>query len=154
MNKFFAIVVLLFLYIGLFAQQAERINLQSNFINPPNSAKPRTWMHAMSGNMSKAGMTKDLDALAAAGEGGVLLFNIANIIPYGRVEYNSAEHHEIIKHVITPYEETYLALDFNYEPLPNRALLWEHEGNKVVRLGKYKLGIQGRNFKQSISGNC
>jgi len=68
MNKFFAIVVLLVLYIGLFAQQSERINLQSNFINPPNSAKPRTWMHAMSGNISKEGMTKDLEALAAADE--------------------------------------------------------------------------------------
>jgi len=63
MNKFFAIVVLLFIHIGLFAQQVERINLQSNFKNPPNSAKPRTWMHAMSGNMSKAGMAKDLEAL-------------------------------------------------------------------------------------------
>jgi len=134
-----------------FAQQSD---LQQNFKTPPNSAKPRTWMHAMSGNMSKEGMTKDLEALAAAGEGGVLLFSIANTIPDGTVAYNTAEHHEIIKHAITPFEETYLALDFNNVPLPNRALLWEYEGNKVVRLGKYKLGIQGRNIKQSISGNC
>ena len=72
--------------------------LDQNFRNPPASAKPRTWMHAMSGNMSKEGMTKDLEALAAAGQGGVLLFNIAQGIPYGNVPYNSPEHQDIIKH--------------------------------------------------------
>lgn len=73
-------------------------NLEEEFKNPPKSAKPRTWMHAMSGNMSKLGMTKDLEALSAAGQGGILLFNIANGIPYGNVAYNSDKHHEILAH--------------------------------------------------------
>mgnify|MGYP000456994489 CR=1 FL=1 len=47
-------------------------SLEQNFKNPPNSVKPKTWMHAMSGNMSKIGMTKDLEAIAAAGQGGIL----------------------------------------------------------------------------------
>jgi hypothetical protein len=48
--------------------------------------------------MSKDGMTRDLEAIAAAGQGGVLLFNIATGIPYGNVPYNSPEHHDIITH--------------------------------------------------------
>lgn len=73
-------------------------NLEKTFKSPPNSVKPKTWMHAMSGNMSKVGMTKDLEAIAAAGQGGILLFNIANKIPYGNVDYNSDEHHDILTH--------------------------------------------------------
>ena len=72
-------IVLMF-SINLVAQ-----SLEQSFLNPPNSVKPRTWMHAMSGNMSKVGMTKDLEAISDAGQGGVLLFNVANGIPYGNV---------------------------------------------------------------------
>ncbi|WP_418263700.1 glycosyl hydrolase [Flavobacterium faecale] len=84
-------------------------NLDKNFKNPPNSVKPKTWMHAMSGNMSKVGMTKDLEAIAAAGQGGILLFNIANKIPYGNVDYNSTEHHDILTHTAKECERLNLS---------------------------------------------
>lgn len=82
----------------IFAQAEINNAIESSFKNPPATAKPKTWLHAMSGNMSKLGMTKDLEAIAAAGQGGVLLFNIANGIPYGNVPYNSDKHHKIITH--------------------------------------------------------
>lgn len=102
-NNTFRCFILLVLCLGFMGKGFSQSNtvtneLEESFKFPPNGSKPRTWMHAMSGNMSKEGMTKDLEALAAAGEGGVLLFNIANTIPYGRVAYNSDEHQEIIKH--------------------------------------------------------
>ena len=61
-------------------------------------------MHAMSGNMSKEGLTKDLEAMADVGLGGLLLFNIAQGIPYGQVDYNSELHHEMIKHAASECE--------------------------------------------------
>ncbi len=85
-------------------------DLEANFRNPPHSAKPRTFMHVMSGNMSKEGMTKDLEAIAAAGQGGLVLFNIATGIPYGNVAYNSPEHHAILKHAAKESER--LGLSF------------------------------------------
>lgn len=85
-------------------------SLEEGFKNPPSSFKPKTWMHAMSGNMSKEGMSKDLEALAAAGEGGILFFNIAQGIPYGEIAYNSPEHHDIIKHTAAECER--LGLSF------------------------------------------
>ena len=71
------IFVLLMTFIVIsFAQNIVQKNLDQNFKNPPASAKPITWMHVMSGNMSKAGMTKDLEAIADAGIGGIILFNV------------------------------------------------------------------------------
>ncbi len=88
----------------------ENQTLETNFKNPPASAKPKTWMHAMSSNMSKEGMTKDLEAIEKVGIGGVLLFNISQGIPNGPVKYNSDEHHEIIKHAAAECER--LGLSF------------------------------------------
>lgn len=68
------------------------------FLNPPSEYRPKTMMFAMTGNMSKEGMTKDIEALSKAGIGGFLLFNIAQGIPYGNIVYNSSEYHEILKH--------------------------------------------------------
>tara|TARA_R110002033_G_C3897451_1_gene240040 strand:+ start:26059 stop:29427 length:3369 start_codon:yes stop_codon:yes gene_type:complete len=96
-------IVLMF-SINLVAQ-----SLEQSFLNPPNSVKPRTWMHAMSGNMSKVGMTKDLEAISDAGQGGVLLFNVANGIPYGNVPYNSDEHQSIIAHAAKECERLELS---------------------------------------------
>lgn len=38
-------------------------DLEEGFHKPPISVKPRTWMHAMSCNMSQVGMTKDLEVM-------------------------------------------------------------------------------------------
>jgi hypothetical protein len=35
--------------------------LQQNFLNPPDSAKPRVWWHWMNGNISKEGIKLDLE---------------------------------------------------------------------------------------------
>mgnify|MGYP003337955862 CR=1 FL=1 len=40
------------------------------FKNPPNSAKPHTWWHWMNGNVTKEGITADLEAMARVGIGG------------------------------------------------------------------------------------
>ncbi len=40
---------------------------------------------------------------------------------------------------IIPFEGVSLVPAFHDEKLPNRPIFWEHEGNKAVRLGKYKL---------------
>jgi arylsulfatase A-like enzyme len=40
---------------------------------------------------------------------------------------------------ITPLEGTSLIPTFTNKQLANRAIFWEHEGNKAVRMGQYKL---------------
>lgn len=109
MNK---IAVSLFCFLMLLGcgNNNPELSLEANFKNPPASAKPKTWMHAMSSNMTKEGMTKDLEAIEKVGIGGVLLFNISQGIPNGPVKYNSDLHHEIITHAATECER--LGLSF------------------------------------------
>ncbi|WP_147676476.1 glycosyl hydrolase [Algibacter pacificus] len=86
------------------AQENENASLEQNFKNPPASAKPRTWMHAIDGNMSKEGMTKDLEAMQRVGIGGILLFNIDQKIPDGKIKYGSPEHHEMLTYAAAECE--------------------------------------------------
>ncbi|WP_298763520.1 glycosyl hydrolase [uncultured Polaribacter sp.] len=102
--------LLLFISVSCFAQQKEIIDLEEQFINPPNSARPQTWMHALNGNMSKEGLTKDLESLAEVGVGGILLFNIGYGIPSGNIEYNSPEHIAMLTHAAKESER--LGLNF------------------------------------------
>lgn len=91
----------------------EEILSEAAFVNPPHWAKPRTWMHVMSGNMTKEGMTKDLESIKDVGIGGILLFDVAQGIPYGPIEYNSAEHHELLKHTASECERLGLSFGFH-----------------------------------------
>lgn len=84
--------------------------LEIGFQNPPQESKPLTWMHVMGGNMSKVGMTKDIEAIASAGIGGIILFNVTHRIPNGPVDFNSAEHIEITAHAAAECER--LGLSF------------------------------------------
>ncbi|MBP5321039.1 MAG: hypothetical protein J6334_08625 [Kiritimatiellae bacterium] len=63
-------VAVVFLAGGAMAQ-----TLEAGFSAPPHAAKPHTWYHMMNGNVSKAGITADFEALAKAGIGGVQMFD-------------------------------------------------------------------------------
>ena len=64
----------------LFAQSS----LEQGFKNPPNTAKPHTWWHWINGNISKKGITADLEAMKKIGLGGAQIFNVEVGIPVGK----------------------------------------------------------------------
>jgi hypothetical protein len=72
--------------------------LEKGFDNPTAEAKPGTWFHVMSGNMTREGITLDLEAMARVGIGHVTMFNVTQGIPLGRVKFNSDEHIELVAH--------------------------------------------------------
>jgi hypothetical protein len=74
--------------------------LESEFRNPPASAKPHTWWHWMAGNATKEGITADLEAMAAAGVGGAHAFDAGQGIPPGPVEYNSPQWRDLMAHAM------------------------------------------------------
>lgn len=63
-------------------------SLQASFQNPPPSARPHTWWHWMNGNVTKVGITKDLEAMKEAGIGGAQMFTVDQSIPAGPAGYN------------------------------------------------------------------
>jgi hypothetical protein len=75
---------------------ADDDTLEASFKNPPDSARPQTMYHWMNGNISKAGITKDLEAMKAVGIGGVLLFDTTSRIPEGDVLFGTEAWHDHI----------------------------------------------------------
>ncbi|MEI6503610.1 MAG: glycosyl hydrolase, partial [Armatimonadota bacterium] len=61
MRPYLLLLALLLLPTIAFAQTPEQ--LQRNFVAPPASARPQTWWHWMNGNISKEGITLDLEAM-------------------------------------------------------------------------------------------
>src|SRR5690348_6604967 len=75
--------------------------LSDGFVNPPDSAKPRTWWHWTNGNVTKDGITKDLEWMKRVGIGGFQLADVASgggqtvdkKILFGTPEWLDAVHH-------------------------------------------------------------
>lgn len=74
------------------------------FLDPPDSAKPLTWMHVMNQNFSAVGLQKDLQSLADVGIGGALIFSVG-VMSEGEVEFNSPEFHSILQQGITKADQ-------------------------------------------------
>jgi len=55
----------------------EQLN-EASFITPPNSAKPNVYWYFLDDQISREGITKDLEEMKKVGIGGTLMFNISN----------------------------------------------------------------------------
>src|SRR5580698_11292117 len=75
-------------------------SLEAGFKAPPDSARPQTWWHWMNGNVTKEGITADLEAMKQIGLGGAEIFNADCGIPPGPVRFNSPEWHEMFTHAV------------------------------------------------------
>ena len=98
--KKLSILVVLFLGLGCNSpseKEPQTLTLEEGFKNPPNEAKARTWWHWISGNVSKSGITKDLDAMKAVGIQEAQLFNVHLGFPKGPIKYLSEEWLDLIK---------------------------------------------------------
>ncbi len=62
---------------GLTSAQTLADTLERGFVNPPDSAKPRTWWHWTGGNVTKEGITKDLEWMKRVGIAGVQLADVS-----------------------------------------------------------------------------
>ncbi len=100
--------------------------LLDSFRNPADSAKPQTWWHWMNGNVSKQGITLDLEAMQRIGIGGVQNFDAGTGIPKGPLEYLSPEWLELKKHAIQ--EAQRLGLEFTMHNCPG----WSSSGGPWI----------------------
>ena len=75
--------------------------LEKGFLNPPDSAKPQTWWHWMNGNITKAGLTADLEAMKQIGLGGATIVNVDCEIPRGPVKFMSPEWRDDFKFAVS-----------------------------------------------------
>jgi hypothetical protein len=83
--------------IGMGAKEDE---LAKGFQNPPDSAKPHTWWHWCNDNITKEGITADLEAMKRVGVGGAQIFNVDVGVPAGAVKFMTPQWREMMKHAV------------------------------------------------------
>lgn len=96
--------------LSLSAVAHAQTDLERGFQNPPASAKPHTWWHWMNGNVSKEGITADLEAMAKAGIGGAQIFNVDQGIPKGKLPFMSPGWMDAIVHAAKEAKRLHLEL--------------------------------------------
>jgi hypothetical protein len=87
--------------------------LLSGFKNPPASAKARTWWHWIDGNISKEGITADLEAMKRVGIHEAQIFNVGQGYPEGKATYLTPQWLECFKFAITEAKRLGLEIGFN-----------------------------------------
>ena len=93
------------------------MDLEVGFNSPPDSARPQTFWHWMNGNVTKVGITADLEAMKDAGMGGVFLYSIEGHITESTPQYVSEpvyhltpEWLEMVRHAVSECERLGLEL--------------------------------------------
>lgn len=73
-------------------------DLEQRFAHPPAEAKPWVYWFWMNGNVTKEGITADLEAMNRIGIGGALMMGVGLGTPPGDVDFNSPLYREMYAH--------------------------------------------------------
>jgi len=127
-------------------------SLESGFLHPPDSAKPQTWWHWMNGNITKAGITADLEAMKRGGLGGATIVNADCGIPRGPVNYMSLEWREDFKFAVA--EASRLGLELCVENCAGWSSSggpWNVASNAMQQVTTSKIRVTGpKRFSGSL----
>lgn len=75
--------------------------LSAEFIQPPDTARPWVYWYFMDGNLTREGMTADLEAMKNAGIGGAIYLEVGLGIPPGSVKFMSEPWQELLGHAFS-----------------------------------------------------
>lgn len=100
--------------------------LESRFRTPPPDTRPLTYWLWMNGNVSREGITLDLDAMKRVGIGGVFMFDGGAYLPAGPVDYLSPQWRDLMQHTIR--EGARLGLDIGMHNGPG----WSSSGGPWI----------------------
>ena len=95
-------------------------DLAANFAAPPASARPWVYWFWINGNISKEGITADLEAMKRVGVGGVLWMEVSGMVwaPDGPVTPASPQWHDCMQWALRECQrlgiEFDLSVDFGY----------------------------------------
>ncbi len=90
--------------------------LALDFQSPPRAARPWVYWMWMDGNLSREGLTADLEAMRSAGIGGVMIMEVDVGVPKGPVKFMSTEWRQLFKHVVAEAERLGLQITLNAGP--------------------------------------
>lgn len=90
--------------------------LREGFVNPPSEARVRTWWHWLDGNVTREGITADLEAMHRVGIQEATLFNGGMDFPQGPVEYMSPLWLDLLHHAASEAKRLGMELSFHNGP--------------------------------------
>ena len=91
--------------------QSPANNLAARFQTPPASARPWVYWMWVNGNITREGITADLEAMQLSGIGGVLIMEVKTGAPVGPVAFGSLAWRVLFKHAVA--EAGRLGLEVN-----------------------------------------
>lgn len=108
------IVLLMLLFAVLFPLSgACAPGLEPGFQHPPQSARPWTYWMWIDGNVTREGITADLEAMARVGIGGVLIMDVWQHVPSGPVAFFSDEWRKLFAHAVAEADRLGIAVSMN-----------------------------------------
>ncbi len=87
--------------------------LETAFLNPPDSARPWVYWFWLNSNITREGITADLEAMKAAGIGGVLIMEVDQGAPVGPVAFASPQWLDLFNHVLSEADRLGLEVNMN-----------------------------------------
>ena len=87
--------------------------LSAGFASPPQSARPWVYWFPLSGNLSKEGITADLEAMQRVGIGGVLYMEVDQGAPKGPADFAGPLWRELFQHACQEAHRLGLQINMN-----------------------------------------
>ena len=88
-------------------------DLASEFARPPQAARPWVYWFWLNGNITKTGITADLEAMKRVGIGGVLIMEVDQGAPVGPVPFMSDRWREMFQHAVAEAKRLGLEVNMN-----------------------------------------
>ena len=119
--------VVAFVSIAVLAASARADFLDDGFHSPPSEARPRVFWQWVNGNVTREGITADLEAMQRVGIKGLLLHDVKfPLLPAGPVKFQSQEWWNLMK--FTAQEADRLGLEFGFHNCPG----WSSSGGPWI----------------------
>ena len=90
--------------------------LEGAFVKPPDSARPWVYCFWLEGNVTREGITADLEAMKRSGIGGLIVMDGDMGNPKGPVRFLSAEWRALFKHMVAEADRLGLEVNMNNDP--------------------------------------
>lgn len=96
---------------SLAAQPA--VDLEQGFVEPPAAARPWVYGFALDGNLTRAGLTADLEAMARVGIGGLMFMETDQGVPQGPVRFGTPPWRAMFQHLVAEASRLGLQVNMN-----------------------------------------
>lgn len=108
-----ATVALLASFGAATAFAADLKELKQAFAQPPDDARPWVYWTWLSGNLTREGITADLEAMKRVGIGGAIILDVENGTPDGPIKFMDERWQAMFKHTVAEAKRLGMELNMN-----------------------------------------